>query len=43
MNKDEFAELLDKIEKLGIETYLDDVINTALKSMAEYFNIGTTQ
>ena len=43
MNKDEFAELLDKIEKLGIETYLDDVINTALKSMAEFFNIGTTQ
>ena len=43
MNKDEFAELLDKIEKLGVETYLDDVLNTALKSMAEFFNIGTTQ
>lgn len=43
MNKDEFSELLDKIEKLGIETYLDDVLNTALKSMAEFFNIGTTQ
>lgn len=43
MNKEEFVELLDKIEKLGIETYLDDVINTALKSMAEFFNIGSTQ
>lgn len=43
MNKEEFAELLDKIEKLGVETYLDDVLNTALKSMAEFFNIGTTQ
>jgi len=43
LNKEEFAELLDKIEKLGVETYLDDVLNTALKSMAEFFNIGTTQ
>ncbi|OGU36976.1 MAG: hypothetical protein A2068_04180 [Ignavibacteria bacterium GWB2_35_6b] len=43
MNKEEFADLLDKIEKLGVETYLDDVLNTALKSMAEFFNIGTTQ
>lgn len=43
MNSAEFSELLDKVDKLGAETYLPSIISTALKSMSEFFNIGEVQ
>lgn len=43
MNLQEFSELLDKIDKVGVETNLNSILSTALKSMAEFFNIGELQ
>lgn len=40
MNSKEFEELLNKADKLGIETYLEAILSNALKSMAEFLNIG---
>jgi len=40
MNSQEFEELLDKADKLGTETYLEAILSNALKSMAEFLNIG---
>ena len=40
MNLQEFEELLNKADKLGIETYLPGILTNALKSMADFFNIG---
>ncbi len=43
INSQEFEELLKKVDKLGVETYLQSILSTALKSMAEFFNIGEVQ
>jgi len=43
MNSSEFGELLDKVDNLGIETYLPSIITNMLKSMSEFFNIGELQ
>jgi hypothetical protein len=43
MNSEEFKELLDKVDRLGVETYLPSILSGALKSMAEFFNIGEVQ
>jgi len=43
MNAQEFEELLNKADKLGVETYLPAILTNALKSMAEFFNIGEVQ
>ena len=43
MNSTEFTKLLDKVEQLGIETNLHDILSNSLKSMAEFFNIGEVQ
>lgn len=43
MNAQEFEELLNKADKLGVETYLPAILSDALKSMAEFFNIGEIQ
>ena len=43
MNAQEFEELLNKADKLGVETYLPAILTNALKSMAEFFNIGEIQ
>ena len=43
MNAQEFEELLNKADKLGVETYLPAILSNALKSMAEFFNIGEIQ
>jgi len=40
MNSKEFEELLNKADKLGTETYLEAILSNALKSMAEFLNIG---
>jgi len=40
MNSQEFEELLNKADKLGTETYLEAILSNALKSMAEFLNIG---
>ena len=40
MNVEEFEALLNKADKLGVESYLPNIISTSLKSMAEFFNIG---
>jgi hypothetical protein len=40
MNVQEFEELLNKADKLGVETYLPAILSNALKSMAEFLNIG---
>ncbi|MFA7289565.1 MAG: hypothetical protein WC055_11870 [Melioribacteraceae bacterium] len=43
INSTEFAQITNKIERLGIETYLSVIINDALKAMGEFFNIGEIQ
>ncbi len=43
MNVQEFEDLLNKADKLGVETYLPAILTNALKSMAEFFNIGEIQ
>lgn len=43
MNSTEFGELLDRVDKLGIETYLPSILSNATKSMADFFNIGEIQ
>lgn len=43
MNSDEFISLLDRVDKLGIETYLPSILSNALKSMGDFFNIGEIQ
>jgi hypothetical protein len=43
MNSEEFAALLNKVDNLGIESYLSSILAGALKSMAEFFNIGEIQ
>jgi hypothetical protein len=43
MNTQEFEELLDKADKLGIETNLKGILSHSFISMAEFFNIGQMQ
>ncbi|MEG8990469.1 hypothetical protein VJY32_11935 [Ignavibacteria bacterium 4148-Me] len=43
LNLQEFEELLDKIDKIGVETNLNNILSTALNSMADFFNIGELQ
>ncbi len=43
MNSDEFKELLDKVDKIGIETSLGSILSNASKSMSDFFNIGEIQ
>lgn len=43
MNSDEFKELLDKVDKIGIETSLTSILSNAAKSMSDFFNIGEIQ
>lgn len=40
LNFQEFDELLNKIDKAGLETNSKSILNTALNSMADFFNIG---
>ncbi|MFA7228644.1 MAG: hypothetical protein WC061_06365 [Melioribacteraceae bacterium] len=43
MNSNEFEDLLNKADKLGVEAYLPSILENALKSMGEFFNIGEIQ
>lgn len=43
LNAEEFSDLLKKIDDIGIETNLQSLILNALKSMADFFNIGELQ
>ncbi|MEW6652692.1 MAG: hypothetical protein AB1394_04390 [Bacteroidota bacterium] len=43
MNAEEFEELLNRTDKLGIENNLKGIISSSLISMAEFFNIGQMQ
>ncbi|MBS3946397.1 MAG: hypothetical protein KGZ42_12910 [Melioribacter sp.] len=43
MNSSEFIELLERVDKLGIETYLPNILSHAVKSMSDFFNIGEIQ
>jgi hypothetical protein len=43
MNSEEFSALLNKVDNLGIESYLSSILTGSLKSMAEFFNIGEIQ
>lgn len=40
MNAQEFEELLNKADKLGVESNPTGILSGSLKSMAEFFNIG---
>ncbi len=40
ISKSEFEKLLEKIDAIGIETHLDELIETAVNSMTDFFNIG---
>lgn len=42
INVREFEEILDKIDKLGTESNNSVIIDNALKSIADFFNIGST-
>ncbi|MFA3783919.1 hypothetical protein ABRY23_12735 [Melioribacteraceae bacterium 4301-Me] len=39
----EFSDLLNRIEKLSIESYLNNILESTLKAMSEFFNIGEIQ
>lgn len=41
LNKDEFSELLINFDKVSMHSYGKDIIETAVKSMASFFNIGS--
>lgn len=41
INESELKDLLDKIDKYGIESYLPVIIDTALISMGDFFNSGS--
>lgn len=43
MNAEEFEELLNRTDKLGIENNLKGIISSSLISMADFFNIGQMQ
>ncbi|MGK9368609.1 hypothetical protein ACSSWA_06895 [Melioribacter sp. Ez-97] len=43
LNSEEFSELLQKIDDIGKETNLQSLLSGALKSMADFFNIGELQ
>lgn len=43
MNVEEFEELLEKTDKLGLETNLKGILSNSLVSMAEFLNIGQMQ
>ncbi len=40
MNAQEFETLLNKADRLGVESNLHKILTNSLKSMAEFFNIG---
>jgi len=40
MDLEEFEILLNKADSIGVENYLPAILDNALKSMAEFFNIG---
>ncbi|MGD8780079.1 MAG: hypothetical protein PVH88_14080 [Ignavibacteria bacterium] len=42
LNNSEFKQLLVKIDKIGIDSYLNDMLETSLNSIAEFLNIGNT-
>ncbi len=42
LNNSEFKQLLIKIDKIGIDSYLNDMLETTLNSIAEFLNIGST-
>jgi len=41
LDKEEFSELLLKIDQISLESYGNDIIDYAIKSMASFFNIGS--
>lgn len=41
MNKEEFGNLLDKLDKASFDSYGKDLIEAAVKSIASFFNIGS--
>lgn len=41
LNKEEFAELLLKIDDVSINTYGNDILESAIKAMSSFFNIGS--
>lgn len=43
MNSEEFINLLERVDKLGIETYLPSILSHAVKSISDFFNIGEIQ
>ncbi|KAF0141948.1 MAG: hypothetical protein FD122_1035 [Stygiobacter sp.] len=43
MNAEEFEELLNRTDKLGMESNLKGIMSSSLISMAEFFNIGQMQ
>lgn len=41
MNKEEFGNLLDRLDKASFDSYGKDLIEAAVKSIASFFNIGS--
>lgn len=41
MNKNEFGDLLDKLDSASFDSYGKDLIDAAMKSIASFFNIGS--
>ncbi len=42
LNNTEFKQLLIKIDKIGIDSYLNDMLETSLGSISEFLNFGNT-
>lgn len=40
ISKEEFEKLLEKIDAIGIDTHLNEIIATAVNSISDFFNIG---
>ena len=40
ISKSEFEKLLEKIDAIGIETHIEELLETAVNSMTDFFNIG---
>ncbi len=43
MDSEEFVELVNRVDRLGIESYLNSILEAMLKSMSEFFNTGEIQ
>lgn len=41
LDKEEFGELLEKFDRVSLDTYGNDILESAIKAMSSFFNIGS--